>query len=97
MSMCFSVGVYSCKEQCGVCVYVNKDCNFASAYSVKNNVLKGVLSSAHAVGKVVMHLSWLSSRSAFVFLLPFKCHLLSFTKLSNCCNLYPKESISSQS
>ena len=43
MSMFFSVGVYSCKEQCGVCLYVNKDCNCGSAYSVISNVLKVVL------------------------------------------------------
>ena len=68
--MCFSVGVYRCKEQCGVCVCVNKDCNCACACSVINSVLKVVLSSTRAVGEVVMHLSWLSSHSAGVFLLP---------------------------
>ena len=68
--MCFSVDVCKCKEQCGVCVYVNKDCNCACAYSVINNVLKVVLSSTCAVGEAVMQLSWLSSRSAGVLLLP---------------------------
>ena len=70
MSMSFIVGVYRCKEQCGVCVYVNKHCNCACAYSVINNVLKIVLFSTRAEGEAVMHLSWLSSRSAGVFLLP---------------------------
>ena len=68
--MCFSVGIYRCKEQCGVFVYVNKDCNCACAYSVINNVLKIVLFSTCAEGEAVMHLSWLRSRSAGVFLLP---------------------------
>ena len=70
MSMFFSVGVYSCKEQCGVCLYVNKDCNCGSAYSVISNVLKVVLYWTRAVGKVAMHLSWLSSFSGDIFLLP---------------------------
>ena len=48
MSMCFSVGVYRCKEWCGVCVYANKDCNCACAYSVINNILKVVLSSTRS-------------------------------------------------
>ena len=69
MSMCFSVGLYKCKDQCGVYAYVNEDFNRAFAYSVISNVLKVVLSSTHAVGEAVMHLSWLSSRSAGVFLL----------------------------
>ena len=70
MSMCFIIGVYRCKEQCCVCVYVNKDCNCACAYSVINNVLKIVLFSTCAEDEAVMHLSWLSSRSAGAFLLP---------------------------
>ena len=70
MSMFFSVGVYRCKERCGVCLYVNKDCTCGSASSVISNVLKVVLYSTRAVGKVVINLFWLSSCSADVFLLP---------------------------
>ena len=68
--LCFSVGVYKFKDQFGVCAYVNEDFNCASAYSVINNVLKVVMFSTRAVGEAVMHLSWLSSRSAGVFPLP---------------------------
>ena len=70
MSMCFSIGVCKCQERCGVFAYINENFNCACAYSVINNVLKVVLSSAHAVGEAVVHLSWLSSRLAGVFLLP---------------------------
>ena len=69
MSMCFSVGVYKCKERCGVCAYVNGNFNCVCAYSVINNVLKVFLFSTQALGEAVMHLSWLSSRLAGVFLL----------------------------
>ena len=58
MSMCFSVGVYKCKKQCGVCACSIEDFNCACAYSAINNVLKVVLSSTHAVGEAMMHLSF---------------------------------------
>ena len=66
--------------QCA-CAYANEDFNCACVYSVINNVLKVVLSSTHAVGKVAMHLSWLSNRLAGVFLLLIKVPLAFFHKV----------------
>ena len=79
MSMCFSVGACRCKEPYGVFFYVNKDCKWACAYSVINNVLNVVLSSTCAVGHVMMHLSWLSSHSVCVFLLCIQVSQVSLT------------------
>ena len=56
--MCFSVGVYKCKKQCGVCACSIEDFNCACAYSAINNVLKVVLSSTYAVGEAMMHPSF---------------------------------------
>ena len=69
--MFFSVGMYKYRERCGVCVCLClEDFICDCAYSVMNNVHKVVLSSKQVVSEVVMHLFWLSNRSAGVFLLP---------------------------
>ena len=71
MFICFSVLVCINIGSGVVCVCLClEDFICDCAYSVMNNVHKVVLSSKQVVSEVVMHLFWLSNRSAGVFLLP---------------------------